>query len=575
MIEEIEIRDLGVIAEAVLPIGPGFTAITGETGAGKTMVVTALGLLLGQRGESGIVRSGAPNAVVQGRWLVDDDSAAALRAREAGAELDPVGDRVELIMGRTVSAEGRSRATVGGRSAPVGVLHDIGDSLVAQHGQSDQLRLRSESAQRAAVDRFGGDSLLAIRDRYRTAYRERMRLREERDEIAGDRDRRRREADELRAALEEIEAADPADGEDAELLARIERLSNVDELRTGAGIARQALSGDSDEEQPDAVTAIEAARRALERPADHDDDLAGIARQLDSLAILAAEISADLSHYLSALDDDGVHDLPALQERRAVLTALERKYGPTLSDVLRLRESGGLRLLELDGDDERLAALDEQIRVADENATALAAELSTARRAAATELAERVGEELHALAMPDAALVVDVEPAAELGSSGADIVTIRLRPHAGSEPRPLGKGASGGELSRVMLAIEVVVAGADAVHTFIFDEVDAGVGGSSAIEIGRRLARLAERAQVIVVTHLAQVAAFATNHLSVVKGTDGHVTASSVRTLQGEERVEEMARLLSGLSDSDTGLAHARELLHIAAEPNAAPRRAV
>ncbi|MCD5347429.1 DNA repair protein RecN [Agromyces sp. S2-1-8] len=562
MIEELGIRDLGVIAEATLPLGAGFTAVTGETGAGKTMVVTALGLLLGARSDAGAVRSGAKQAWVEGRWIVPQEGAIADRVAETGGEVEAG----ELLLGRSVSSEGRSRAVVGGRSAPVGVLSELGDELVVVHGQADQQRLRSASAQRDALDRFAGaplaESLEAYRDvfdRWRADAAELARLRDERDARA-------REAEALRADLDEVEAVDPQPGEDAELHERAERLSNLEELRLAAAQAKALVSGDEVvDDAPDAVTLIEAARRHLERVAEHDAALAPIAESLANAGFLLADAGTELAGYLTGLDTDGARELELVQERRAVLAGLIRRHGD-LDGVLAFRRDGGLRLVELDGDDERIAELDIAVAELAAEVDRLATRITEQRTEAAARLAEAVTHELAALAMPDAVLSVSVEPSAEPTTHGRDHVAILLRPHPGAEPRSVSRGASGGELSRVMLAIEVVIAGTDPVPTFVFDEVDAGVGGAAAIEIGRRLARLAERSQVIVVTHLAQVAAFATNHLSVVKGTDGAVTASSVRQLQGAEREAEMARLLSGLADSESGLAHARELLEIASE---------
>ncbi|WP_395243396.1 DNA repair protein RecN [Agromyces sp. MMS24-K17] len=564
MIEELGIRDLGVIAEASLPLGPGFTAVTGETGAGKTMVVTALGLLLGARGDAGTIRSGAKQAWVEGRWLLPDvPEAVRDRVEEAGGEIEAG----ELLLGRSVSAEGRSRAVVGGRSAPVGVLADLGDELVVVHGQADQQRLRSTVAQRDALDRFGGGPLQAALAEYRVAFEAWRADAAELEALREAHDARLREADELRAALEEIEAADPQPGEDVELQERADRLTNLEDLRLAAAQAHELVSSEAAlDDAPDAITLVESARRHVERMAPHDAALEPIAEALQNAGFLLADAAADLSGYLVGLDADGARELEVVQERRALLTGLARRIGGTLDDVLEFRRSGGLRLVELDGDDDRIAELEASVASGRAAVDELADRVTALRTDAAARLATAVTAELAALAMPDAELHVGVEPAPEPTVHGRDHVAILLRPHPGAEPRSVSKGASGGELSRVMLAIEVVIAGADPVPTFVFDEVDAGVGGAAAIEIGRRLARLAERSQVIVVTHLAQVAAFATNHLSVVKGTDGRVTASSVRQLAGTEREAEMARLLSGLADSESGLAHARELLEIAAE---------
>jgi DNA repair protein RecN (Recombination protein N) len=568
VIEEIAIRDLGVIGRATLPLGPGFTAVTGETGAGKTMVVTALGLLLGQRAESGIVRSGSSQAVVDGRWVVPEGGAVVERVRDAGGDVDDG----ELFLSRVVSAEGRSRAVVGGRSAPIGVLGDLADHLVVVHGQSEQIRLKSAQAQRAAVDAHGGAPLAAAAASYRAAYDAWTAARDELAEITRDRDERRAEADALRAAIDEIEAAAPVAGELDELDATADRLSNSEDLRLAAGLAHEILSTDAVDGTRDVLSLVEDARRQVERVAPHDPELAPIADLLAEVSVQVSESSARLSSYLGGLDADAAGDLEAVQTRRAELTALMRKHGPGLDDVLRLLDEGSRRLVELDGDDDRLASLDDEVAQFRAEAESRAAVLSDLRRASGADLSARVSAELSALAMAGAEIVVEVTPRDELGSTGADVVSLLLRPHPGSEPRPLGKGASGGELSRVMLALEVVMAGSSDVPTFVFDEVDAGVGGSAAIEIGRRLAALSERAQVIVVTHLAQVAAFATNHLRVVKDASGEVTASSVQQLDGDERVAEMARLLSGLPDSASGLDHARELLELASSGRAAAR---
>jgi len=560
VIEEIFIRNLGVIGEARLPLGPGFTAITGETGAGKTMVVTALGLLLGERSDASAIRSGSAQAVVEGHWLIDDTGAVADRVRDAGGDLDDG----ELIIGRSLSAEGRGRATVGGRTTPVSVLGEIGEQLVVVHGQSDQIRLRSSTAQREALDRFAGAELAAIIGTYHGVFRRWHTNQSELDVLVAESDRRAREAEDLRIATAEIEAAAPQRGEDDELGERVDRLTNLEDLRLASAQALDLVSGQNSDEVADVIGLLDTAKRQLERVAAHDAELAPIVEALDAANIAVSEISGQLSSYLGGLDSDGGRELEALQERRAELAALVRKYGPTLDDVIDYLDQGSGRLVELDTDSDRIEALVDEVAADQALVVELAGRLSAVRAAAAQRLADRVTAELGALAMPNARLSVTVEDRAEYGLSGKDQVSILLQPHPGAEPRSLGKGASGGELSRVMLAIEVVIAGNDPVPTFIFDEVDAGVGGAAAIEIGRRLAQLSHSAQVIVVTHLAQVAAFATNHLRVLKDNDGAVTASSVEQLEGDDRIAEMARLLSGLPDSENALAHARELIETA-----------
>ncbi len=565
MIEELSIRDLGVIGEARLPLGPGFTALTGETGAGKTMIVTALGLLLGERADSQVLRRGSGAAVVDGHWLIAEDSSIVSRVSDAGGELDPAGaGTVSLILSRSVSAEGRSRAVVGGRTTPVGVLNELGRELVVVHGQSDQVRLRSAVAQREALDRFAGDQLSAVLDDYQESYRRWQTGQGELEVLVAESEARSREAEDLRAAIADIEQVDPRRGEDVELSERAERLGNLEELRITASSALELVSAQVTDDGRDALGLVEDARRQLERMAGHDSALSPIVDSIANASLALTEISAQLSSYLGGLDADGANELEVIQERRAQLTALVRKHGSTLDETIDFLDVGSSRLLELDNDSDRIERLSDEVAQDRERVIALAARLTELRKVAAADLAAAVTSELSGLAMADASITVNVDDEGDYSLAGHDQVSILLVPHKGAEPRPLGRGASGGELSRVMLAIEVVIAASDPVPTFIFDEVDAGVGGASAIEIGRRLALLARSAQVIVVTHLPQVAAFANNHLRVVKSTDGEITASSVQQLHGEERAEELARMLSGLSDSQSGLVHARELLDTA-----------
>ncbi|WDH77817.1 DNA repair protein RecN [Microbacterium esteraromaticum] len=557
MIDEMRIRGLGVIDDAVLPLGPGFTAVTGETGAGKTMVVTGLGLLLGARADSSAIRAGASQASVAGVWVVPQQGAVTDIVTDAGGELEPAGDAAELYVSRTLSAEGRSRASVGGRPAPAAVLSALAEELVVVHGQSDQLRLRSAAAQRDALDRFGGQAVADAVARYSERYQAWRALDAEITELSENRDRRAAEAAQLREQLAEIEQLEPQPGEDVELNERAERLANAEELRVAASVARSALS--SEEDAPDVTALVAEARRSLERAP--DPQLAGIAEGLTDLGYRTADLALQLSGYLADLDDSGPHELAAVEERRAAIGGLIRQHG-SLEAALEVWRTGSLRLAELDDDGDRIERLEaDAARVRDELDEAASA-LTAVRTDAAARLSHAVTEELHALAMPDARFEARVSAGAE-SRHGRDDVALLLAPHPGAEPRSVSRGASGGELSRVMLAIEVVIAGTDPVPTFVFDEVDAGIGGAAAIEVGRRLAQLARTSQVIAVTHLAQVAAFATNHLSVVKSHDGAVTASSVTRLSGEPREAEMARLLSGLADSDAALTHARELLSL------------
>lgn len=561
VIGSIRLEGLGVIAEATLPLAPGFTAITGETGAGKTMVLTGLGLLLGRRADPGAVRSGVPAAVAEGTWTVPADGAIVDRVREAGGDVEPAGDgAAELILTRTISAEGRSRASVGGRSAPASVLADLAEQLVAVHGQSDQMRLRSAGAQRDVLDRYGGDDLSRAAVRHREAFARAARVRREREELTRSRQERSAAAAALRADLAEIGAVAPEPGEDDALADRERRLAGAEALRAAAAAAHAALSADG--ENIDAITLLADARRALEREAGTDPAVADLAERAAGIGFQAADLAADLAGYLADLDEDSPALLAAVQERRAALAGLSRRHG-SYQAVLDLAANGPERLADLEDDGRRAERLEAEAAAADAEEEAAAAELTALRTAAAARLSDAVTAELSALALPDARLTVAVAPAPAT-AAGRDEVTILLAPHPGAEPRPVARSASGGELSRVMLALEVVLAAVDPVPTFVFDEVDAGIGGAAAIEVGRRLGRLARSSQVIVVTHLAQVAAFAENHLAVRKQSDGSVTASSVTALTGPDRERELARMLSGLAESPAAVDHARELLRMA-----------
>jgi len=561
MIEEIRIGSLGVIDSSTLELGPGLTVITGETGAGKTMVVTALGLLLGGRADSGAVRSGARQARIEGVVVAGDGTAEFWDSFAAG--VDEAGGEVEddrVVLARNLTAEGRSRAFVGGAAVPVTTLARVAEPLVAVHGQSDQHRLLQARAQRDALDRFGGPALLDLAAHYRELYTRLRALETELDEVVATARERAREADLLRFGLGEIEAVRPEAGEDTALAAEESRLGFADTLRAAAEQAREALS--SEQEAPDALAAVAEARALLDGVREHDTAAGELADRLAEVAYLLSDVAADVASYAARIDTDPAR-LATVSERRAALTALTRKYGESIDEVLVWAEQSAARLLELDSTDERIESLraeQEQLRTELSEATAA---LSAARTEAAGRLSSEVTEELAQLAMPDARVEITVVPT-EPGPSGADEVTFLLAANTGSEPRPLHKGASGGELSRVMLALEVSLAGTSPVPTFVFDEVDAGVGGAAAVEVGRRLARLARSAQVLVVTHLPQVAAYADRHVLVEKASDGSVTSSGLTTLDDEGRESELSRMLAGLADSDTALAHARELLEVA-----------
>ncbi|GAA4888872.1 DNA repair protein RecN [Tessaracoccus lubricantis] len=555
MLSALRMTAFGVVDEAELELGPGLTALTGETGAGKTMIVSGLGHLLGSRGDAGIVRRGAERAVVEGRWEVPDDVAA--RVRELGGDAEDG----ELVTLRQVSAQGRSRAVVGGAGVPISALADVIGEIATIHGQSGQMRLSSPDRQRELLDAHAKPAQL---ERYRANFAERRAAAAELQELEQQSLARAREADMLRFGLDEIAAVAPQPGEDDALAAEQAKLMDLDELRSLAGTAHEALSGsETDYDAPSAVALAGEARKALTALAGRDEAAAALAGRAVELTMLAGELAADVAGYVDDLVADPLR-LEAVGQRRGALAGLTRKYGTTVDEVLAWAESSAARLGELVGSDERIEVLRARIAELDAALAADAAAISAARRAAAEDLAEQVRSELAALAMPHAELRFDVTDA-PIGPHGADRIELLFTANPGSEPAPLGKVASGGELSRVRLALEVVLADAGAHHTYVFDEVDAGVGGAVGLEIGRRLQRLAAHSQVIVVTHLAQVAAFADAHFVVAKESDGQVTTSGVRLLTDDQRAAELARMMGGASSSTKGIEHAQELLAQAA----------
>lgn len=577
MLSEIRIESLGAIGSAVAEFDRGLTVLTGETGTGKTMVVTGLHLLGGARAEASRVRSGADRAVVEGRFTTSDlDETAASHASEilesCGAERDDDGS---VIASRSVSSDGRSRAYLGGRSVPAKSLSTFTTELLTLHGQNDQLRLMRPDEQRAALDRYAG--IGAKLDRYRKLRNDWLQARRD---LADRTDRARelvQEADRLKFAIEEITSVDPLPGEDNAIVADIQRLSELDALREAAQTARAALSGTHEETgdtDGSATDRIGQAKSALE--GSDDSALVVLSDQLGQALTLIADVTSELASYLDELPTDA-SALEIKLARQAQLRTLTRKYAADVDGVLAWAEQARERLTQLDISEQAVTALARTVDELAAQVAAAAVDLTNARTKAAKGLSKAVTSELAGLAMGDADFAITVQPmparpddsaplivpsgAAVLhaGSAGTDFVEFGFTAHKGAAVLPVNKSASGGELSRLMLALEVVLAASAEGMTMVFDEVDAGVGGRAAVQIGRRLARLARTHQVIVVTHLPQVAAYADVHLVI--DTDGRDRTSVVSRVDDDGRVGELARMLAGLGESDTARAHARELL--------------
>ncbi len=568
MIETISIENLGVIAQAELPLGPGLTALTGETGAGKTMVLTSLKLLLGSKADPAIVRAGTQRCVVEGAFALEEDAKCIQIAQEAGCEIE---DDL-LLASRVVPATGRSRAHLGGRAVPASVLGQVGSRLVSIHGQADQLRLRTAAAQRRALDAVGGSEHEQLCRQYSSCYRAWNQARQDLENWREQALAREGEIAGLRHALEQLEALDPKPGEDQALAEEAGRLENLDLLRSGAAEAASAISGDElNDDVANVIALVSVARRALENAADHDPRLAALMPRLNEVAALTSDLAMELTDYLSDLDADPDR-LAWVHERREQLRRGCLEIGglgqvfANVDELLAFGQQAASRLAQLDGPLDRETELAAEVERTGKELKAVAKRLSQARTKLAKLLSQQVSAELEGLMMRGAKLQVRLNPLEQPGPTGMEEVELLLRAHPGAAALPLEKGASGGELSRIMLALEVVLAQHTATkrHTFVFDEIDAGVGGRAAVEIGRRLAALARHHQVIVVTHLAQVAAWAQTQLVVVKQVgqaSNEATTTAVETVEGPERVRELARMLSGQSDSQTALRHAEELL--------------
>jgi DNA repair protein RecN (Recombination protein N) len=507
------------------------------------------------------VRRGSERARVEGRFkiekaeLLDQVSA-------AGGELDDD----ELIVARQVTTAGRSRAYLGGAQVPASVCADLTAAVVKIHGQAEQDRLTESDRQRQLLDRFAGSVVLEPLARYSDLWVEDRAARAELAKLQREAQSRAREIDLLSFGLEEIERIGPAPGEDVALAAEARRLQSADDLRDSAQSAVYALAG-SDDEAGGALAMVYAARKAFEPAVSRDPAAAQLGDRLAEASYQLTDLTADVARYLDGLEIQPGR-LEQIAERRAQLSTLTRKYGTTCDEVLRWAAESVVRLAQLEQSDERIATLGGRVEELKTELTTLAAQISTARRESAARFSDLVRAELAALAMPHARLTFEVG-SADLGPWGADRVDLLFAANPGSEPRGLGRVASGGELSRVRLALEVVLAADREAVTLVFDEVDAGVGGKVAVEVGRRLARLSQHTQVVAVTHLAQVAAFADRHYAVVKSDDGQVTTSGVVQVADEDRAVELARMMAGLDTTESALAHAGELVELAATARA------
>ncbi|CAN2194523.1 RecN ATPase involved in DNA repair [Candidatus Nanopelagicaceae bacterium] len=563
-LEEISIKSLGIIDRSDLELGRGLNVLTGETGAGKTMILTALSLVLGGKSDSSLVRHGADRLVATARFSLNPEQTSAVD--ELGAEVEDG----SLIISRSVTSEGKSKALVGGAAVPAGTLSEFAANLIEIHGQSANTQIVKSSKQRELLDRFGGEKISKALAQYLSSYNQYLSLKERIAGMEANANKRGAEIAELEEFLAGWNKLKASRGECAATDDEINRLSSVEDLRIATASALSAI----DSEEEGALTRLGAARRALDAAKERDSKLAEIAERVAESLFILDDASRDLSSYTSSLEADPAR-LDSLQSRKAELTAFLKKWGDgsapddALVSLALKAKSGKESIADLKGGDERIAELESELAGVKKNLLDDAKSLTSVRETCAKKLSSDVTNEIHALSMPHTQFFVEItspDYSAPLKESdftflGCDDISMVIQGHQDGPKVALGKGASGGEMSRIMLALEVVIAKTHPVGTYIFDEVDAGVGGKAAIEVGKRLHELSKDAQVIVVTHLPQVAAWADTHFVVKKSSDGSIVASGVSKIDHEERVEEIARMLAGLEESTSAREHAAELL--------------
>ena len=565
-LEEIHLKNVGVITQANLEFSKGLTVLTGETGAGKTMVLTALNLVLGGKSESSLVRSGEDRLTASALFTIPKKKIA--RFESLGIEVEDG----SLSISRSVTTEGKSKAVASGVSVSASVLSDASDYLVEIHGQSSGLNIAKGSKQRELLDRYAGSSfetmLTSYQDHLNTYQNVKSRITELKKNAAS----REESLAQLKLFNDSFLKLKPLPDELGAIDDEISRLSSVEELRIAVTQAMQALeSSDSG-----VINALALAKKSLDAIKSKDSKVEKFSDDFNEAFFVLADVVPELTSYLESLEADPER-LDFLQERKSAISAFIKKWSNEgsadqgLRDVIQKHSTISSSLEDLTGGEQRIAELEKELSVCKKNLVASAIEMTKERTNAAQKLSSNVSNEMHALSMPHTNLVIEVtSPNYESGlkesdftTFGCDSVSMYLQTHKDGPLVSLAKGASGGEMSRVMLALEVVLAASNPVGTYVFDEVDAGVGGAAAIEVGRRLHALSKDAQVIVVTHLPQVAAWGDQHYVVQKSSDGTVVSSGVISVQGDERVSEIARMLAGLQDSSSAKEHAAELLNM------------
>ena len=557
MLTELRIRNFAIIDALTLPLAAGFNVLTGETGAGKSIIVGALGFLLGERGTTDLIRTGADKASVEGIFDVSGDAELIKLLDARGVDVE---DPATVVLRREIVASGRTRAWINSATTTAAVLAEIGRALVSLHGQHEAQTLLDEESQRAIVDAFGAATAVAAR--VRAAHEEVLAIAREIQSLSARKADAERRADYLRHLVAEIDEAQLETGEDVSLAEEARRLEHAEELKSLAG----GMSGTLEGEEGAVLESLSHMQRSLAAIQRIDASLARLQELYDSAFYSLQELARELDEYGRNVDLDPAR-LGEVQRRRDLIFRLTKKYGPSLEAVAETAHAARAELDLVDSGALDLRQLERKREEAQASLAGAAAELTRLRHDAASRLAKEVDAVLPELGMPDGRLDVSMRPRAEIGAVGAEDIELRVALNRGHESRPLARVASGGELSRVMLALKTILARLDRVPTLVFDEVDAGIGGKIGLQVGDTMRRVAGHHQVLAITHLPQIAARAHHHIVVEKGARGGITTADTRVVEGQERVIEVARLLGGDPESDVSLAHARELLNAAQEP--------
>lgn len=556
MLEEINISNLGIIKTANLPFTHGLNVITGETGAGKTMVLSALNLLLGKRSNANMVYTDATNLSVEGCWDVTNNATVSQLAEDTGAIIEDA----TLFINRTVKQDGKSRAVVGGKTTPATILSKIGENLVSIHGQSDQMKLKSPTAQREVLDQYAGSELatqIVLYKKLYGAWKEKVDYLKDIEQNASN---SKREINAIITFKEDFEQLSPYVDEDIELERTINELLNLDNIREGLSEAINIIEPPDSDHGAGLMDLLELLERKLAKMADYGDKFKNNSDNFSNIINTTAELFSEIKSQADDFDTDSIEVLYSAQEREKDLKTLVKRYGSNLNEVIEQYAKVETQLEELEKYNQPIDKIQKEVEQAYAKALEQADKISLTRKKYAQKMSIQVNTELSGLNMSGTTFIINATKG-NLTSSGQDTVAFMLQQKGSTKQSPIDKTASGGELSRIMLSIEVALSHTNIGKTFVFDEIDSGVGGETAAEIGKRLSLLARDSQVIVVTHLPQVAAYANNHLKVVKTEYTNTIETEVMHLNHDERINEIARMLSGMSDSSFGQAHAAELI--------------